>query len=98
MLWVNILLKDQESCVTNGGKTTKHFLLGRGAHQGDLISGFLFLFLLTKIKLDIAALKIFDHCYLYSACLDDTTFVLKDIISIKNMVDTFHFFFQTSPN
>ena len=30
--------------------------------------------------------------YLYSAYADDTTFFLKDTISIKNMVDTFHFF------
>ena len=32
ILWVNILLKDQESWVINGGKTTKYFLLGRGTH------------------------------------------------------------------
>ena len=28
MLWVKILLNDQESCVINGGKTTKYFILG----------------------------------------------------------------------
>ena len=36
--WVKILLKDYESCVTNGGHTTKYFSLQRGARQGDPIS------------------------------------------------------------
>ena len=31
-------LRNQESCVLNGGTSTKYFLLGRGARQcGDLI-------------------------------------------------------------
>ena len=98
ILWIKILLNDQESCVINGGKTTKYFMLGRGARQGDPISAFLFilaleiLFLLIKTKPEIAGLTIFDHCYLYSAYADDTTLFLKDTISIKNMVDTLHFF------
>ena len=28
ILWVKILLRDQEPCVINGGTTTKYFLLG----------------------------------------------------------------------
>ena len=74
-------------------------MLARGAHQGDPISAFLFilaleiLFLLIKAKPEIAGLTIFDYYYLYSAYADVTTFFLKD--TIKNMVDTFHFF-QTS--
>ena len=84
ILWVKILLNDQESCVINDGKTTEYFMLGRGARQGDPISAFLFilaleiLFLLIKTKPEIAGLTIFDHCYLYSAYADDTTFFLKD--------------------
>ena len=98
ILWIKILLNDQESCVINGGKTTKYFMLGRGARQGDPISAFLFilaleiLFLLIKTKPKIAGLTIFDHSYLYSAYADNTTFFLKDTISIKNMVDTFDLF------
>ena len=91
ILWVKILLNDQELCVINGGKTTKYFMLGRGACQGEILA-LEILFLLIKTKPDIAVLTVFDHCYLYSAYADHTFFFLKNTISIKNMVDTFHFF------
>ena len=92
--WVKIVLRNQESCVLNGSTTTNHFLLGRGARQGNPISAYLFvlaleiLFQLIKSKPEIKGLTIFDHCYLYSAYVDDTTFFLQDTISIKHMVDT----------
>ena len=98
ILCVRILLNNQESCVINGGKTTKYFMLSRGARQGDPISAFLLIlaieiwFPLIKTKSESAELTIFDHCYLYSGYADDTTYFVKDTISIKNMIDTFHFF------
>ena len=96
--WVKILLKNQESCVLNGGTTAKYFLLGRGARQGDPISAYLFilaleiLFHLIRSKTEIKGLAIFDHCYLYSAYVDDTTFFLQNTLSIKHMVDAFYLF------
>ena len=50
ILWVKILLNDQESCVFNGGKTTKYFMLSRGARQGDPISAFSFILALDFIS------------------------------------------------
>ena len=98
ILWVKIILRDQELCVNNGGATTKYFSLGGGARQGNPISAFLFalalevLFILIKLKLEIEGMTIFDYNYLYSAYAVDTTFFLKDIISLKDMVDIFLFF------
>ena len=41
--WIEIILKNQESCVINGGAATKYFKLNRGARQGDPISAYLFI-------------------------------------------------------
>ena len=100
--WIEIILKNQESCVINGGTTTKYFKLNRGTRQGDPISAYLFilafeiLFLLIKENPHINGLNIFDHCYLYSAYVDDTTFFLKDVNCIKEMVNSFHIFSRFS--
>ena len=96
--WIKILINKQESCVINGGRTTRYFNLERGARQGDPISAYLFIivleihFLLTKSSNDINGVKLLQHEYLYTAYADDTTFFLKDEISIKNvfsLIDNF---------
>ena len=33
--WTKLLLKNQESCIINGGQITKYFKLERGTRQGD---------------------------------------------------------------
>ena len=82
--WVKILLKNQESCIINGGNTTKHFKLEKGTRQGDPISAYLFILVLEKVYLSIKenkkikGLNIFNHTFLYTAYADDITFFLKD--------------------
>ena len=97
--WVEALLNNQESCVTNGCITTQYFPLQRGACQGDPISANLFvlcleiLFILIKNDPNIKGIEIFEHCYLYTAYADDTTFFLKDENSIVHLSEKLKLFF-----
>ena len=81
--WIQILMKNPESCVINGGKTTPYFKLERGTRQGDPISAYLFIialevvFSLIKANPDIKGLQFFSHTFLYSGYADDTTFFSK---------------------
>ena len=45
-----LLLKNQESCIINGGNTTKYFKLEKGTRQGDPISADLFILVFPSIK------------------------------------------------
>ena len=47
--WVNILLKNQESCIINGSNTTKYFKIEEGTRQGDPISAYLFILILEIV-------------------------------------------------
>ena len=102
ILWVEIILKNYESCVINGGTTTKYFKLNRVAPEGYPISACLFilaleiLFIRIKENSRIKGLNIFGHCYLYSICADDTTFFLKDVNFIKGLVNSFLIFSRFS--
>ena len=78
--WIQILMKNSESCVINGSKTTSYFKLERGTTQGDPILAYLFIlalevvFSLIKANPDIIDLQFFSHTFLYSAYADDTTY------------------------
>ena len=99
---MEIVLKNQESCVIKGGITIRYFELNGGARQEDPIVDFLFileveiLFLLIKKYPRINGLNIFNHCYLYSGCAVDTTFFLKGTNSIKEQVTNFHISYHFS--
>ena len=96
--WIKILLKDQESCVINGGKTSQYFKLERGTRQGHPISAYLFIIVLEVIFLNITqnnyikGIKTFEKEFLYTAYADDTTFFLQNKNSVKILLETFHAF------
>ena len=93
--WIQILMKNPQSCVINGGYTTPYFKLERGTRQGDPISAYLFIialevvFSLIKENPDIEGLKFFSHTFLYSAYADGTTFFLRSEKSATEVIKTF---------
>ena len=100
--WVLNLFNRQESCVINGGHSTKYFPLERGARQGDPISAYLLVlaleifFILIKTNNDIQGLEIFNHEVLYTAYADDTTFFMKDLNSVKVILSSLDQFYTFS--
>ena len=93
--WIQILMKNSESCVINGGKTTPYFKLERGTRQGEPISAYLFIitfevvFSLIKANPDIESLLFLSHTFLYPAYADDVTLFLRNKKSAIELMKTF---------
>ena len=90
-----MLLECKESCIFNGGNTTKYFKLQKGARQGNPISAYLFIlcleivFILIQANKRVKGINIFKHTYLYSPYADDATFFSRVKRSIKKVLNTF---------
>ena len=94
-----MLLNSQQSCVINGGITTRYFNLVKGARQGDLVSAYPFilvLFVFIKSNENIKGIEIFNYVFLYTAYADDSTFFLRDILSVKELINSFNQFYHFS--
>ena len=51
LIWISILLQNQESCVINGGKMRRSFPLKKSTQQGDPLSAYLFILVLETVSI-----------------------------------------------
>ena len=69
--------------------------LEKGACQGDPISGHLFIctvetiFLTYQNNSSIKGIKVFDYVFLYTTYAYESTFFLKNLVSVKKLLDIF---------
>ena len=97
LIWIKLILKNQESCIIVEGKTTKYFKLERVAWQEDPISAYLFMlvlkifFIFVKNNPKVKGLASFEHEVLYTAFVDDTTFFIKDRKSVLELMKMWNF-------
>ena len=63
--WIEILIKNQGSCVINGGATTNYLKLGKGARQGDPIFAYI---LVLEIAFSLSC-KIKTLLFIYTKAL-----------------------------
>ena len=105
--WIEGILNKSESCVINSGKTTHYSQLNKGACKGYPISAYLFtlvmevLFTIIKNNDKIQGLDILNYRFLYLAYADDSTFFLRKIDIVMELVKAFKeysSFSNLSPN
>ena len=105
--WIQILLRNQESSIINGGTTTEYFKLEKGTRHGDPISAYLFIFVLEitlifiKDNKNVKGVNILDNIFLYSAYADDINFFLSDedsLIEVMNPFDKISLVSSLKPN
>ena len=106
--WIKILLKNQESCIINGGIAIKYFDLERGTRQRDPISAYLFtlvlevVFAVIKSNQNINKLRFSEHdfCILHTPMTPFTFFVKNQtsVIEFLKIFGNFSKIFSLKPN
>ena len=92
--WIKLLLNIQQSCVINGSNTTPYFNLEEGACQSDPVLAYLFILALEVLFFieNIKGTEIFKHVFLYTAYADNSTFFLRYIPSVKELINNLNQF------
>ena len=91
-----MLSNKNESCVLNGGVTSKYFNLEREARQVDHIAAYLFLisldvfFIMLRADECVKRIDIVDYTFLFSAYADETASLFP--YEILNKFSTFSVF------
>ena len=96
--WIKVLLSDNLSCITNNGKATDFFIVKRGTKQGDPISPYIFILVIeimaTMVRQceSIKGVNINGLEKKLVLFADDTTFFLKDTLSLTKVLEVLELF------
>ena len=97
-----MLHNSQQFFIINEGNATPYFNLEKGTHQSDPVSAYLFilalevLFVFIKSNKNIKGIEIFKYVFLCTTYADGSTFFLKDILSVKELINSFNQFYHFS--
>ena len=83
--WVEILLTNIESSVSNNGYTTGYFQIERGTRQGDPLASILFI---TVIELVVNIVKHITHCnilYILPSAMFSIVNKIEDVLAFLNI-------------
>ena len=94
----NTIIKYSRTISLKWGTATQYFKSEKGTGQRDQISAYLF-----KIALDVffalinsqevsKGIEVFDHCFLFTAYANNSTFFLGDSDSVKNLINILQIF------
>ena len=87
--WIRTLLFNVSSCAMNNGFSTGYFSIERGTRQGDPLSAYIFilcleiLFIQIRSDSSIKGFKFNNIEIKLTAFADDTTFLVKDVQSLR---------------
>ena len=101
--WVNIFYNKFQSCVTNNGYSTCWFYLERDVRQGYPLSTALFIISIELLAISVRKSKHINGISLppnfeknIADFADDTTLLLSDLKSIKDIIDSIRRFTKCS--
>lgn len=100
--WISIMYTDIESSIINNGFTSEYFPLKRGVRQGCPLSALLFIIVVEALAHAIRENKNIRGIHLngldtkVTQLADDTTLILKDILSLQFSMNLLNMFFQAS--
>ena len=90
--WIRTLLFNVSSCVMNNGFSKGYFSIERGTRQGDPLSAYIFilcleiLFIQIRSNSSVKGFKFNNIEIKLTAFADDTTFLVKDVQSLRRIL------------